>query len=187
MKITPRDKKFIIAGVAAICVFMVLKFVLLPFFYNIEEEKKDIKLKERTLEKYLTFIQKQAELQQALKGLSKEERNIQRSLLKGETPSLAAADLQKIVEKTAETSGLDIKSVKVLEPGEKEGYVTIPVQVMFSSDLTRMKKFIHGLETNRKLLTIPQLKIRVKNKRKPQEISVTIQILGLMKKEDTNT
>ena len=187
MKLTSRDKKFMIAGVAAICVFVVLKFMLFPFYENIDDKKKDIMLKERTLEKYLTFIQKQAELQQTLKGLSKEERNIQRSLLKGETPSLAAAVHQKIVDKSAETSGLDINSVQVLEPGEKEGYVTIPVQVMFSSDLTRMKKFIQGLETNRKLLTIPQLKIRVKNKRKPQEISVTIQILGLMKKEDTNT
>jgi Tfp pilus assembly protein PilO len=187
MKLTSRDKKFIIAGTVVLCVFVLIKFLLFPFYDKIEQEKKDIQLKERTLEKYLTFIQKQAELQQTLKGLSKEERTIQRSLLKGETPSLAAADLQKIVDKTAETSGLNIKSVKVLEPGEKEGFVTIPIQVMFSSDLTRMKKFIHGLETNRKLLTIPQLKIRVKNKRKPREISVTLQILGLMRKEDLNT
>ena len=186
MKISSRDRKFIIIGATAICIFVALKFLLFPFYDKIAEKKKDIQLKERKLEKYLTFIQKQAELQQTLKGLSKEEKNIQKSLLKGGTPSLAAADLQKIVEKAAEKSGLDIKSVKVLEPGEKEGFITIPIQVMFTSDLTRMKKFIQSIETNRKLLTIPELKIRVRNKRKPKEISVTLQILGLMQKEGSN-
>jgi hypothetical protein len=36
-------------------------------------------------------------------------------------------------------------------------------------------------------LTIPDLKIRVKNKRKPKEISVTLQISGFMEKEETES
>ncbi len=186
MKITTRDKNFIIIGTVAVCLFVILKLFLFPFFDKISEQENDILLKERTLEKYLKFIQKQAEVQQTLKRLAREEKTIQSSLLKGETASLAAADIQKIVDKAAESSGLDIKSVKVLEPGRKEEFITIPIQVMFTSDLSRMKKFIQSIETNRKLLTIPELKIRVKNKRKPREISVTLQILGLMTKENTN-
>jgi len=186
MKITPRDKNFIIVGTVAVCIFVLIKFFLLPFYDTTVNQKEDIQLKERTLEKYLQFIQKQAELQQNLKRLAREEKTIQSSLLKGETSSLAAADIQKIVDKAAQSSELDIKSVKVLEPGKKEEFTTIPIQVMLTSDLSRLKKFIDSIETNRKLLTIPELKIRVKDKRRPKEISVTLKILGLVEKKETN-
>lgn len=187
MKITSRDKKFLIVGALAVCIFGIVKFFIFPYYDKISNQKEDIRLKERTLEKYLKFIQKQAELQQSLRRLAREEKTIQSSLLKGETTSLAAADIQKIVEKVAEKSEVEIKSVKVMESTQKEGFITIPIQVMFTSDLSKMKKFINSIETNRKLLTIPELKIRVKNKRKPAGISVTLQILGFMKKEEVSS
>ncbi len=187
MKITSRDKKFLATGAVAVCIFIIMKFFALPFYDKVSEQRKDIELKERTLEKYLKFIRKQAELQQTLKHLTREETKTYGSLLQGETPSLAAADIQKIVNKIAENSELKIKSVKVMEPGQKEGFITIPIRVQFDSDLSRMKNFIHSIEANRKLLTIPDLKIRVKNKRKPKEISVTLQISGFMEKEETES
>jgi Tfp pilus assembly protein PilO len=165
---------------------VIVKFVIFPFYDNISAKKSDIQMKERELEKDLKFIQKQAEFQQTLKRLAREEQTIQSSLLQGETSSLAAADIQKIVEKSAESSGLEIKSVKVIEPGTRENFITIPIQVMFASDLSRMDKFIKSIENNRKLLTIPELKIRVKNPRRPEDISVTLIISGVMKKTETN-
>ena len=187
MKITSRDKKFLIAGAVGFCIFIGIKFFALPFYDKFAEQRQDIEMKERTLEKYLKFIKNQAELQQTLKNLTREEVETHLSLLQGETPSLAAADIQKIVDKIAETSDLEIKSVKVMNPGQKEDFTTIPVRVQFTSDLTRMVKFIESIETNRKLLTIPDLKIRVKNRRKPKEISVTLEISGFMEKKETET
>ena len=185
MKITSRDKKFLVAGAVAFCVFIIMRFLVLPFYDKFAEQRRDIELKERTLEKYLKFIKKQAEFQQTLENLTREEIKTHGILLQGETPSLAAADIQKIVDKIAEESALEIKRVKVMDPGQKEEFTTIPIQVQFTSDLTRMIKFIQSIETNRKLLTIPDLKIRVKNKRKPREISVTLQISGFMEKKET--
>jgi len=186
MKITARDKKFLTVGsvVAAIIIFV---YFLLPFYDNLVEKKKDIEMKERTLEKYLKFIKKQGEFQKNLVKLTREQSNTQGRLLKGETTSLAAADIQKIVDKVSEKSEVQIKSVKVMEADEKEDFVAIPVQVRFESDLSRMNNFVSSIETHRKLLTIPELKIRLKNKRKAGMISVTLQILGFMKKEGTSS
>lgn len=183
MKISSRDKIFLIAGAIAVCLFLIIKFIVFPFYDKVTDQKNDVQLKERTLEKSLKFIQKQAKLQQTLKRLTREKRSAQRSLLKGATPSLAAADIQKIVDKISEASSVDVNSVRVLDPGEKDGFVTIPIQVKFTSDLSRMKKFINDIENHRKLLTISELKIRVKNKRKPRKISVTLEISGFMKKK----
>lgn len=186
MKIAARDKKILIVGsvIASIIIFI---YLLLPFCDNFLEKKKDIELKERTLKKYLKFIKKQGEFQKNLTSLTREQRKTQGSLLKGETTSLAAADIQKIVDKISEKSEVQIKSVKVMEADEKEEFVAIPVQVRFESDLSRMNNFVSSIETHRKLLTIPELKIRLKNKKKAGMISVTLQILGFMKKEETNS
>ena len=60
-----------------------------------------------------------------------------------------------------------MQSVKVLDSDTKDDFVVIPVQISFSSDLTRLVKFVQSIETDKKLLTIPELKIRVKNELKP--------------------
>lgn len=184
MKITPRDRKYLIAGAVAICVFALFKFGIFPVYEKFVDQKKDIALKEKARAKYLSFLQEQADSQKNLKGAPKEEVNLQKSLLKGETPSLAAADIQKIIDAFAKESKVDIQSVKVMEPEPKDSFVAIPLQVIFSSDLTRMKKFIKSIETDRKLLTIPELKIRVKNEQKDQGITVTLQVAGFMKKTE---
>ena len=182
MNITPRDKKFLAAGAAAVCVFILLKFLVLPFYDKAVEQKQDIEMKERMLEKYTRFVEQQSEVQQQLKDLGREERKAKSSLLTGETPSLAAADIQKIIESIAEKSKVEVKSVKVMDAYEEEGFQAIPLQISFGSDLSKMNTFIRSIETNRKLLTIPELKIRVKNKRKPGEISVTLKVVGFMQK-----
>jgi hypothetical protein len=46
-----------------------------------------------------------------------------------------------------------------------------------------MKNFIYSIETSQKLLTIPKLKISVRNRRDPKEIIVTMVVCGYMKKE----
>ena len=120
-----------------------------------------------------------------LKKLKRENRKTIKCFLQGETASLAAADLQKIIDGIAEKTGIAIKSVKVMDSAREEGLTSIPLQIMFTSDLTMFEKFIEKIENNRKLLTIPALKIRVKNKRKPMGISVTMTISGFVQKEET--
>lgn len=182
-KITPRDKKFIIAGAAAVCLFILIKFIILPAIDTVAGEKEDIAFKERTVEKYIRIIGRQAELQKKLKLLKKEEARINSSLLKGETASLSAADIQKSIDRIATSSIIEIQSVKIMDSGKQDEFATIPVQVRFTSDLSRMKNFIYSIETSQKLLTIPNLKITVKNRRDPKEIIITMVICGFMQKE----
>ncbi len=183
MKISQRDKKFLIAGAIALCLFFLIKYGVFPLYDQISFKKRDIALKEKTLKKYMDKIEKASELQGLLIKQASKIQKIEQSLLKGGTTSLAAADIQKIANKIARDSDVSIKSVKVMEAGEKGDFVTIPIQVTFESDLTKTSNFIQKIENNRKLLTIPELKIRVKNRRKGGAISVTLQIVGFMKKK----
>ncbi|MCP4715136.1 MAG: hypothetical protein GY868_08470 [Deltaproteobacteria bacterium] len=185
MKLTERDKKMLIGGSFAAAGIILLYF-LLPFYDQLSDKKREIRLFEKQQAKYLRVIKQQEKLERELNQLSLEEAKLHGNLLHGETPSLAAADLQKIVDTFTEKSKVKIDSVKVMDPEEREeGFTRIPVQIRFTSDLTRMCGFIEAIETNQKLLTILQLKIRVKNKRKPKKLSITLQVAGYMKSTET--
>lgn len=185
MTLKPRERKFLMVGAVAAAVFVVLRFGLFPLYDTIAEQRRDIELKKTAREKYRAFLKEYEENKKNQKSGVRDDGMIQKSLLKGETPSLAAADIQKIIDGFAKESKVDMQSVKVMDPEPKDGFVTIPVQIIFGSDMARMKKFIHSIETDRKLLTIPELKIRVKNEIRDQGITVTMQVAGFMKKDET--
>jgi hypothetical protein len=110
---------------------------------------------------------------------------VEERLFTGKTIQLAAADIQRIVDGAARQSELAIRTVRVMDSEKVDAFVAVPIQVIFESDLTRLIKFISTIETNRKLLTIPELQIRVKNRRQPREITLTMKIAGYMKPEGT--
>jgi type II secretory pathway component PulM len=183
MKISPRDKKFIIAGTVALCLFVLIKFIMFPAFDWVSQQREDLAFKEKTVDKYSRIISKQGELQKKLKLLKKDEIKLNNSLVKGETASLSAADIQKSIDRVATSSTIEIQSVKIMDSDKRGEFVTVPIQVRFTSDLARMKNFIYSIETSQKLLTIPKLKISVRNRRDPKEIIVTMTVTGYMKKE----
>ena len=185
MKLSKRDKNFITAGAVAAAIFCVVKFGLFPLYDTFLERRSEIAQKEASKEKYLKFIKEQADFQKSMTGRGKEEGLVQQSLLRGETTSLAAADIQRIVDEFAKASKVEMQSVKVLDSDTKDDLMVIPIQISFSSDLTRLVKFMRGIETDRKLLTIPELRIRVKNEQKPQDVAVTLTVAGYMKKGET--
>ena len=186
MKPSSRNKKYSIALIVVVVLFVLIKFIVFPLVDKVSEQRTTIKFKEQSLEKYVKAVEQKQSLQLKLKKLKKESRKTNRGFLKGKTPSLSAADLQKIIDGIAEENGVKIKSVKVLDSIQQEGLTAIPIQTMFNCDLTMLEKFTSSIENNKKLLTIPELKIRVKNKRKPAGISVTIKITGFVQKINTD-
>ena len=184
MKLSSRDRKFLIAGAVAVAVFCVFRFGLFPLYDTYVERRNDIEQKVAIKEKYLKFLTEQDDFKRSIRDKGRGEAKVQQSLLRGQTASLAAADIQKIVDGFARESKVDMQSVKVLDSDTKGDFVVIPVQIAFRSDLTRLTKFIRSIESDRKLLTIPNLKIRVRNQRKPTDVTVTLTVAGYMQKGD---
>jgi len=184
IKITARDKRFLLAGAAAVGLFVLIKFIIFPAIDTFSGQREELAFKEATVEKYTRIIGKQDALQKKLRLLKKDGVKISNTLLKGETPSLSAADIQKTIDRVATSSNIEIQSVKIMESGKQGDLVTVPIQVRFTTDLSRMKNFTYSIETGQKLLTIPNLKISVRNRRAPREIIVTVVVCGFMKKEE---
>ena len=137
-----------------------------------------------TLEKFEKIIAGRAEVEKQLAQLKKKQTQMNAKLLTGSTPSLAAADMQKMLEKISGTHDLELKSVKV-QDGEKQGdLLTIPLEIRLQTDLERTRKFLADIEKNQKYLIVPSLKISVQNQRDPKEVIVTMVVTGFFMKEE---
>lgn len=182
MKISKREKKFIIICIVVLVLFCLIKFILLPFVDRGKELSESISAKEMTYKKYLAYLTKKKEVEKELAALKSRESGFQAKLLRGDTPSLAASDLQRTLEQVSTQIKILIQSTKIMEPETLEGgYLAIPIQVKLVSDLTRTRRFVALVEENFKFLTIPELKISVKDKADPKEVMVTMVVNGFMK------
>ena len=180
-----RNRRSIVLGGSLIALIVVWAFVIAPFFDHISMREQNIEENEKRIRKYTIALQDNAQSKGADTDIKARLQKVEEGLFKGKTFQLAAADIQRIVDSSARECNLTIRTVRVLESTEVDSFVSIPIQVIFESDLTLLSKFISLIESNKKLLTIPDLQIRVKNRRQPREITVTMKIAGYMKTEET--
>jgi Tfp pilus assembly protein PilO len=184
VNISKRDKKFLTVGALALLLFLVINYIIIPFIESEQDIREGTEQKEVTLERYERIIGERTEVEKQLAQVKKKQAQLNAKLLTGSTPSLAAADMQKMLEKIAGTHDLEMKSVKV-QDGEKQGdLLTIPLEIRLQTDLERTRKFLADIEKNQKYLTVPSLKISVQNQRDPKEIIVTMVVTGFFMKEE---
>ena len=183
MNISKRDRKILTIGVVAVVLFLVFTYVISPFMESEQDIRESSEQREMLLQKYEKIISQRKEIEKKLTQIKRQQGQLNKKLLKGSTPSLAAAEMQKMLEQISKKHDLELKSVKVKE-AEKEGdFLAIPLEIRLTTDLNRTRMFLSDLEKNQKYLIIPQLKISVKNQRDPQEVIVTIVVTGFFMEE----
>ena len=184
MNVSKRDKRFVTVGAAALLLFLVVNYIIVPFIESEGEIRDGTEQKEVTLEKFEKIIAGRAEVEKQLAQVKKKQSQLNAKLLTGSTPSLAAAEMQKMLEKISAAHDLELKSVKV-QDGEKQGdLLTSPLEIRLQTDLDRTRKFLADIEKNQKYLVVPSLKISVQNQRDPKEVIVTMVVTGFFMKEE---
>lgn len=183
MKVSKRDRKFLRLGTLAVALILVMNYVLFPFMESEKDIRERTQQQEMVLQKYEKIIKQKEKIEKRLNQLEREQNQLNRKLLKGSTPSLAAAEMQKMLEKISRTHDLELKSVKVKDAEERDEFLAIPLEIRLTTDLNRTRKFLADLEKNSKFLVIPKLKISVKNQRDPKEVIVTLIVTGFFMKE----
>jgi len=183
LKISKRDKKVLTVGVLAVALIIAMNYVVSPFIESEKDIRERTQQKEMVLQKYEKIITQRKKIEEKLNQLKGKQNKLNSKLLKGSTTSLAAAEMQKILEGISSTHDLELKSVKVKEAEERGEFLAIPIEIRLTTDLNRTRKFLADLEKNSKYLVIPQLKISVKNQRDPKEVIVTLVVTGFFLKE----
>ncbi|GAG41980.1 unnamed protein product, partial [marine sediment metagenome] len=71
-------------------------------------------------------------------------------------------------------NGVKVQRSKVLESEEMGTYKRINVQVLFEGSITAFNEIVFALKSHQKYFFIPEIEIRVTNRRNPTTIRTTI-------------
>jgi hypothetical protein len=167
--------------------FMIILMVLLAYQYgylriqselaNIREEQA---MKTKTLEKYISLISEKPSLEKGFAALKEARKADDSKLIEGQTPSLAAAQLQEIVKSTVTGRGGTISSERVGKPEDLNKFKVISVSVDASiPDSRALSEILYSIETRTPYLVIKDLDVRVKNYRDPRELMVKLDVAAL--------
>ncbi len=167
--------------------FMIILMGLLIYQYGylrVRSELATIKeeqaIKTRTLEKYINLISEKPSLEERLASLRETRKADDSKLIEGQTPSLAAAQLQEIVKSTITGRGGTISSERVGKPADLGKFKVISVSVDASiPDSRALSEILYSIETRTPYLVIKELDARVKNYRDPRELMVKLDVSAL--------
>jgi hypothetical protein len=167
--------------------FMIILMVLLIYQYGylrVRSELATIKeeqaIKTRTLEKYINLISEKPSLEKSLTSLKEARKADDSKLIEGQTPSLAAAQLQEIVKSSITGRGGTISSERVGKPEDRGKFKVISVSVdAVIPDARALSEILYSIETRTPYLVVKELDARVRNYRDPRELMVKLDVSAL--------
>ena len=189
-KITANNNRKYLIGISIVLMLMTsYKYLVNPAFDYLDRMEDEITIKSRMLVRYKTAIGQKASL---IADIAEVKKNIKRAgagLLSSNSPALATVEIQNKLNKIVAESGVELKTMKILDPVKTEYYTILPVQYSIVSDTKALRKILYKIETSATYLIIKEIRIRVRKKRKRfrvkqdlYEINSTLTIAGYMKK-----
>lgn len=167
----------------AILLSLAVIYRFFPFFQEVFSPNEEIQLMEKRLSKYQEMIDSGKNINKRLDSLNKTAKELESRLLAGKTPSLAAVEVQNIMQKAADGSHVQINSVKVLKLEElhNHGCLRVPVEFQIAPTIKQLTEILYRLEISPKYLTVKKIFIRPRaNKGRPLRCSIIV--AGLMKR-----
>jgi hypothetical protein len=158
---------------------------VLPLAEAKKKAEEEIILNQRLLSKYAEVQQGRKGVEEDLERVLKQNEEVQKKLLPGETPQLGGAYLQDVVKKLSDKYGLSLRSFRILEPKDLGVYRRISLQIDFNpvGSMMNLTQFIYDLEHQEKEIFISDMDLLIFNPRMPNNIQGNMVISGLMKGE----
>jgi hypothetical protein len=161
-----------------------LAYRVLPLLGNVSPSEETV-LKERQASRYRLAVQDRTALEEKFSTLNRTLEQLSSGVLSGKTPSLAAADIQKIVGEISSRSEVSIKAVRVLKPEQSsfENYITVPVELRFNCNIRQLKEMLYRIDSSPEYLTVNRVQIDAIEGSRYNQIQVLLTVAGIMRKE----
>jgi Tfp pilus assembly protein PilO len=194
VKIDKKRKYFLM--VAVFLLIAGVAYRIWPQIQDLRGTDGEIEVRKKQLVKYQRMFQAGDDLEKEVAALKKTLKQGESGLLTGKTPALAAADIQKVMQKMAEKSSVEIKRVRVLKPEDVGGnqYLSIPVQLTLNCSTRQLKNFLYQIRASSKYLTVQKVLITANRRRlrrgatkQAESVRGDITVNGFLKKSDAQS
>ena len=179
----------ILAGLACGALLLVaLRYgVVAPYLAYTAQLEERIARDVQRLAKMQRQRDRAAEVQQRMRALEKQFAAAHAQLVPGDTPTLAAAQLQERVQTFADRSGLTLVTTQVLREQSLGSLRKTRVQMTFRGDTPAVADFLARVEYEDWLLSVSRLEIGTSQRRRRRRrqaarppLTITLEVEGIM-------
>ena len=191
-RLSARERRFAGVAVGALLLVGIRYGIIAPYLSYTARLEVTI---ERDLRRVAKMQRRQArndQVRERVQTLEKRFRVAQQQLVPGETPTLAAGNLQAHIQTLADQSGLQIVTAQVMREDTLGSFRKIAVQMTFRGDTPAIANFLSGVEYGKWLLAVARLDVhstsrhgakigRVRSGRAPRpRLTITLEVEGIM-------
>ena len=178
MKVSIREKYFLYVGAGALLLTLLVLFGdrLIP---NQQEGASYVEYKKKLLVKYKETLGQEESYKARIEQYRQRLKQDEALFLSGDNPSIAAAELQKVLSDIAARNGVEI-SRKDIQPEQKIQTDVIKVSVRIETNCLpdQLVKFIAAVEDYERFLTLDELNITGFRMQKKYEIRPILKVSG---------
>ncbi len=179
-ELSKRERYFITFCTVCIMCFLGYKFVYLRFAQSYRYNKTKIATLEAKCLSHKALAAQGISIERNLTRGRNELKKVESRFFSGDKDSLVAARIQQMIQQICMENGVKVQQSKVLKSQEIGMYRAVNVQAVFTGSITALNRIVFALTNNQKYLSIPELEIRVTNRRKPTTIRARMTVSGIM-------
>ena len=162
MKFRPslRDRRALFVLGSALAVYFLITGLVFPVYDGLIVAADSAVEKEDQLRRYRRAVVRKNDYGQLLREANRRLEAAEDKLISGENPSLASAELQRIVESVAETTGLILGPRNMSTARKKDEFFNeITMALGFNCTPGQLVRFFTGLRDSGKLVVVRSLQV----------------------------
>ncbi len=186
-RFSPRERMLVGAALLALLAVAFRYGVVSSYFVYKEQIQEGIVQEQQRIEKSLRRIRQGPQVEHQLAGLRQRYQETVSRFIPGETPSLAAANLQERLQGLASQSGLELVTTQVMQGQVVGEFHKTSVKLTLRGEMVAFADFLTAVEYDSWWLTVATLDIRAhrgarrpRQKVIPRPLTVTMEVEGIM-------
>ena len=180
LKITPRDKKFLMVGGVILGVYLLAVWVVEPIVAKQKRVDQKIQNKIQFIQKYHEILNHDSYYKSKQIANDRTRIILGKKFLNETQPGLAAAGLQKIIKGFALQSRVKIEQVRVEKTKEINQMPAVPISITLRSSLRNLSEFVFRMENAEKFLVVEEIITQRINKSNPEELKTRLLVSGFI-------
>jgi len=178
--LSPRER--LIVGTGSVVALAVGGYLLVaePLLTRARDAQALVPAREAALERRRLRVAVRPRLAEEVATVNERLASESARLLPGSTPPLAAAELQKLVKERLRSGGVEVRSERVLPPGDQQGLQEVGLELTLVGTIRDTVAALARLERTDRLLAVKDVRIRVAASGQPRELVTTVTVAGYL-------
>ena len=185
-RLSERDKTLLRLTAVAVCLYLLLDLILLPYWDVLGETRSKTKIQAKRFRNYHKILQREGSMVEEGESLHRQIKSLEQGLLDSPGDALAGAEIQGLVKDIAMVHGLTIQSSDLLPVKRiSSDYSKVSTRVSLTGAINQFVDLMVSMGSGPKILFVEDLRIVPThiNAPKQKDIKVRLAISALKQVE----